>query len=110
MCDMDVSPLVERIRTALAGLTAEPIEEKRMFGGVGFMWRGRLVVGTHGTDELIVPLGKGADGGEGSRPMVMGERVSEGWFFIAPEAFATDADLDAWLRRSMAYLETLPRR
>ncbi len=46
----------------------------------------------------------------GSRPMVMGERVSDGWFFVSPEAFATDADLDAQLRRSMAYLETLPRR
>ena len=107
---MDVSALVERIRRALAELTADPIEEKRMFGGVGFMWRGRLLVGTHGTDELILPLGKGADGGQGARPMVMGERTSEGWFFIAPEAFATDADLEAQLRRSMAYLETLPRR
>jgi len=107
---MDVLPLVARIREALAGLTADPIEEKRMFGGVGFMWHGRLLVGTHGTDELILPLGKGADGGEGLRPMVMGERVSEGWFFVAPEAIVTDADLDAQLRRSMAYLETLPRR
>ena len=107
---MDVSPLVERIRAALAGLTADPIEEKRMFGGVGFMWHGRLLVGTHGSDELILPLGKGADAGEGLRPMVMGERVSEGWFFVAPEAFATDVDLDAQLRRSMAYLETLPPR
>ena len=107
---MDVSPLVERIRAALAGLTADPIEEKRMFGGVGFMWGGRLVVGTHGTDELILPLGKGADGGEGLRPMVMGERVSEGWFFVAPEAFESDAALDAQLRRSMTYLGTLPRR
>ena len=42
--------------------------------------------------------------------MVMGERVSEGWFFVAPEAFETDAALEALLRRSMAYLETLPRR
>ena len=107
---MDVSPLVERIRTALASLTPDPIEEKRMFSGVGFMWRGRLVVGTHGADELVLPLGKGADPGDGLRPMVMGERVSEGWFFVAPEAFETDAALEALLRRSMAYLETLPRR
>ena len=107
---MDVSPLVERIRQALDGLTADPIEEKRMFGGVGFMWHGRLLVGTHGDGELVLPLGKGADGGSGLRPMVMGERVSEGWFFVSPEAIASDADLDAQLRRSMAYLETLPRR
>jgi hypothetical protein len=110
MCDMEVSPVVERIRAALAGLTADPIEEKRMFSGVGFMWRGRLLVGTHGADELVLPLGKGADGGEGLRPMVMGERVSEGWFFVSPEAIASDAALEAQLRRSMAYLETLPPR
>ena len=107
---MDVSPLVERIRRSLSALTADPVEEKRMFGGVGFMWHGRLVVGTHGSDELVIPLGKGADPGQGLRPMVMGERVSEGWFFVAPEAFAAEADLEALLGRSMAYLETLPRR
>jgi TfoX-like protein len=110
MCGMDVTPLAERLREALAGLTADPIEEKRMFSGTGFMWRGRLLVGTHGADELVIPLGKGSVGGEGLRPMVMGERVSDGWFFVAPEAFATDDALDALLRRSMAYLETLPRR
>jgi hypothetical protein len=110
MCGMDVLPLIERVREALVRLTADPIEEKRMFSGVGFMWHGRLLVGTHGVDELVLPLGKGADGGDGLRPMVMGERVSEGWFFVSPEAIATDADLDAQLRRSMAYLETLPRR
>jgi hypothetical protein len=110
MCGMEVSPLAERIRGALAALTPDPIEEKRMFSGVGFMWHGRLVVGTHGADELVIPLGKEADPGEGLRPMVMGERVSKGWFFVAPEAFEADADLDALLRRSMAYLETLPRR
>ena len=101
--------LADRVRS-LIGSSHKNVEEKRMFGGVGFMWRGRLLVGTHGTDELILPLGKGADGGQGARPMVMGERTSEGWFFIAPEAFATDGDLEAQLRRSMAYLETLPRR
>jgi hypothetical protein len=107
---MESDALVARIRASLGRLTDEVVVEKRMFGGVGFMWRGRLVVGTHGADELILPLGKGADPGEGLRPMVMGERVSEGWFFVAPEAFADDEGLDRQLRRGMAYLETLPPR
>ena len=81
-----------------------------MFGGVGFMWRGRLVVGTHGVDELVVPLGKGADPGEGLRPMVMGERVSDGWFFVSADAITTDDALDAVVGRALAYLETLPPR
>jgi hypothetical protein len=107
---MESEALVERIRAAIARVSDEPVVEKRMFGGVGFMWRGRLLVGTHGSDELILPLGKEADPGRGLRPMVMGERVSAGWYFVAPEAFASDAALDRQLGRAMAYVETrLPR-
>ena len=107
---MESDALVERIRAALDRLTDEPVVEKRMCAGVGFMWRGRLVVGSHGSDELILPLGKGADPGDGLRPMVMGERVSEGWYFVAPEAFADDAALDGQIGRAMAYVATLPPR
>jgi hypothetical protein len=110
MFPMESEGLVDRIRGALGRLTDEPIVEKRMFGGVGFMWRGRLVVGTHGTDELILPLGKDVDAGEGLRPMVMGKRASAGWYFAAPEAFASDAALDGFIEQAMAYVATRPTR
>ena len=107
---MDVVPLVDRILVALGRLTTEPIEQKRMFGGVGFMWRGYLVAGTHGADELLVRLAEDADPGEGLRPMVMRERVARGWYFAAPEVIATDDDLEAQLTRSMRFVEGLPPR
>ena len=107
---MEVTPLVERVRATLAELTPDPVDEKRMFGGVGFMWRGRLLVATHRGDELVLPIGKDADPGEGLRPMVMGTRVSAGWYFVDADLVATDAGLATQLRRALAYIGGLPPR
>jgi hypothetical protein len=74
------------------------------------MWRGYLVAGTHGTDELLVRLPEDADPGEGLRPMVMRERVAKEWYFASAETIATDEGLDAQLRRSLDFVATLPPR
>ena len=107
---MDDAPLADRVRGRLAALTDEPVVERKMFGGVGFMWHGRLLVGTHRGDELVLPLGKDADPGDGLRPMVMGTRVSAGWYFVDADVVSTDDGLDSQLRRAFAYIGGLPAR
>ena len=47
--------LAERIRTTLA--RKKGIEEKKMFGGIGFMLNGNMLVGVW-KDSLIVRLGE----------------------------------------------------
>jgi hypothetical protein len=110
MWRVEVVSLADRVRAALGRLTADQIEERRMFGGVGFMWHGRLLVATHRGDELVLPLGKEADPGEGLRPMVMGTRVSAGWYFVDAALVASDSGLEVQLRRALDYIGGLPRR
>jgi hypothetical protein len=35
-------------------------------------------------------------------------RRMPGWIFVAPEALGTEAELDAWVARALAFVATLP--
>ena len=42
-------------------------------------------------------------------PMEMGAgRRPEGWILVAPEGVKTKRQLEPWVRRSLAFVETLP--
>ncbi|QIM21179.1 TfoX/Sxy family protein [Phycicoccus sp. HDW14] len=87
--------LLERVRAALP-----PAEEKRMFGGVGFMVDGALACSV-GPRGLLVRTGT-ADfddlvGRAGVEPMVMGGRSSRGWVDVHADVLADDAALRGWL-------------
>ena len=92
--------MLERVRALLPAA-----EEKRMFGGVGFMVDGSLVcaVSPRGVmvrvdraeqDELVRQ--------PGVTPMVMGERRSRTWVSVTHEALADDAELATWVARGAA--------
>ena len=92
--------MLERVRALLP--TAE---EKRMFGGVGFMVDGSLVCSVSGRG-LLVRVDR-ADQDElvrqnGVTPMVMGERRSRTWVSVTHEALADDTELEAWVERGAA--------
>jgi hypothetical protein len=100
--------MVERLRTALAGL---PVTEQKMFGGTCFMLSGNMLVGTS-KRGVLVRVGK--DGHAAalsrphSRPMEMGGRAMEGYIFVAAEGTATAKDLNGWVKRARDFVETLP--
>ena len=103
--------LRDDLRAHLAGV--DGLEEKAMFGGVGFMWRGNLLCGVMG-DELLVRVGKkdGEDfvGEDGAHPMVMGGRTSQGWILVPMPPADRAALLDQWVARASAFVETLPSK
>ena len=105
---MDES-LRDDLRAHLAGM--QGVQEKSMFGGAGFMWRGNLLCGVMG-DELLVRLGKedaeGLVGEDGAHPMVMGGRTSKGWILVPMPPTDRPALLNTWVARAAAYVETLP--
>ena len=101
--------LAGRIRDALA--RKRGVEEKKMFGGVGFLLHGNLLVGVW-KDSLIVRLG--SDEGEVAllEPHVqkfdITGRAMKGWVLVEPEGVEADDRLAEWIRRAEGFVGTLP--
>ncbi len=87
------------------------LTEKQMFGGIAFMLNGNMAIGVSG-EELMVRVGKEAHDEAmslpGARTFDMSARPMRGWILVAPEGIASDANLDAWIYRGVAWAETLP--
>jgi hypothetical protein len=91
--------LAERIRHLLA--RRKHVEEKRMFGGIGFLLSGNLLVGVR-KDSLLVRFGP-----EQSDEALKEAHVSEfniigrsmkGGVLVAPEGVENDDQLGGWVR------------
>ena len=82
-----------------------------MFGGVGFLLRGNMLVGIW-EQSLIARLGPDAAAKALQEPNVrefdVTGRPMRGWVMIDPDGLERDADLAAWLARAQEFVETLP--
>jgi TfoX/Sxy family transcriptional regulator of competence genes len=93
--------LAERIRQQLA--RRQNVEEKKMFGGVGFLLHGNLLVGVW-KDALIVRLGP-HEGAEALREQHVREfditgRAMKGWVLVEPGGVQGDDQLECLGNRS----------
>lgn len=100
--------LAERVRTAVK--TRKGITEKRMFGGVGFLLNGNLLVAVW-MDSLIVRLGV-AQAEEVQHdpyvgPMDLTGRPMKGWIMVAPVGVASDQQVRIWIRKAIEFVKTL---
>ncbi|HKB03771.1 MAG TPA: TfoX/Sxy family protein [Gemmataceae bacterium] len=99
--------LAERIRARLA--RRKGIEEKKMFGGIGFLLNGNMLVGVW-KDSLIVRLGPDEGDAAMREPHVrvfdVTGRPMKGWVLVEPAGVA-DARLGGWIDRAMKYVRTL---
>jgi TfoX/Sxy family transcriptional regulator of competence genes len=103
--------LAERIRQALA--RKRGVEEKKMFGGVGFLLNGNLLVGVW-KDSLIVRVGP-EEGGEALKEPHASEfditgRAMKGWVLVAPEGVEGDDQLSGWVQRAVKFVGKLPAK
>ncbi|MFD0316290.1 TfoX/Sxy family protein [Streptomyces flavalbus] len=101
--------LAERVRTRLAG---DPgITEKRMFGGLAFLYEGNLAVCVTG-DELLVRVGPTATetalSHPGTRLFDMTGRPMRGWIVVSAPALSEDEALTAWINQGHTFASTLP--
>jgi TfoX/Sxy family transcriptional regulator of competence genes len=106
--------LCDDLRDHLASLDAvQDVEERSMFGGVGFMWRGNLLCGLIG-DELLIRVDKTTSasllGEDGAHPMVMGSRTSQGWIQVPVPLDQRELLLARWVGRAVAYAASLPAK
>jgi TfoX/Sxy family transcriptional regulator of competence genes len=89
------------------------IDERKMFGGIAFLFRGHMSVGIVGSD-LMVRVGPGeyekALARKHVRPMDFTGRPLKGMVYVAAAGIRTGSTLRAWIERGIAYCETLPAK
>lgn len=100
--------LAERIRTTLKGKRG--VEEKRMFGGVGFLVNGNMACGVH-KDELIIRLGERefatALKAPHARIFDMTGKPMKGWLLISEQGYRSEKSLQSWIQRSVTFAKSL---
>lgn len=101
--------LAERIRLYTA--SQKGIEEKKMFGGIAFMLRGKMFCGIV-KDELMVRLKQ--DRYEAAlqqahvREMDFTGRPMRGYVFVSPEGLRTERQLSGWVEFGIECVRSLP--
>jgi hypothetical protein len=103
--------LAARIREALA--RKKGVEEKKLFGGVGFLLHGNMLAGVW-KDSLIARLGP-EEGEEALLEPHVQEfditgRAMKGWVLVEPEGVENDETLTGWIDRATAFVRTLPAK
>ena len=103
--------LAARIRDALA--RTKNVEEKKMFGGIGFLLHGNMLVGVW-KDSLIARVGPDAYGDALLEPHVgdfdITGKPMKGWVMVEPEGVDEDDQLKGWIRRAEEFVSMLPAK
>jgi TfoX/Sxy family transcriptional regulator of competence genes len=101
--------LAARIREHTTG---EPVQEKRMFGGLAFLLGGHMAVAASGQGGLMVRVEPEETetllAEPGAAPFEMRGRSLDGWLRVSTEAVADDDALVRWVERGLAYARSLP--
>jgi TfoX/Sxy family transcriptional regulator of competence genes len=104
--------LANRLRELLADEDA--ITEKKMFGGLAFLRHGNMTVSASRNGGLLARIDPAHTEAALARPHVelmrMGGRTMDGWITVAPEGLRTKRELAAWVKRSLAFVRTLPAK
>ena len=103
--------LAARIRQGLA--RRKGIEEKKMFGGIGFLLNGNICVGVW-KESLIVRLGP-EEYEDALKESFVKEfditgRAMKGWVLVEPEGIEADDQLNAWIQKAVKFVMKLPMK
>jgi TfoX/Sxy family transcriptional regulator of competence genes len=103
--------LAARIRDAL--VRKRGIEEKKMFGGVGFLLHGNMLVGVW-KDSLIARLGPDNYDDALLEPHVREFDITgkpmKGWVLVEPVGVEDDDQLKGWIERALNFVRALPAK
>lgn len=101
--------LAERVRARLQ--TRPDFSERKMFGGLCFMLGGNMCCGVVDS-ELMVRVGPDAHEDALALPharlMDFTGRPLKGMVYVGAEGIASDAGLDDWIGRGVAFAGSLP--
>ena len=103
--------LAARIRQSLA--RKKGIKEKKMFGGIGFLLNGNMLVGVW-KDSLVVRLDPGEYDDALKEPFVkefdITGRPMKGWVLVGAEGIESDEQLKDWIGRAVKFVGKLPAK
>src|ERR1700730_1208918 len=104
--------LADRIRQQLA--RRKNVEEKKMFGGIGFLLNGNLLVGVR-KDSLLVRVGpeqsdEALDEAHVSEFKITGRGTMKGWLVVSLEGVEGDDQLKDWIERAVKFVGKLPKK
>jgi TfoX/Sxy family transcriptional regulator of competence genes len=89
------------------------VNEKRMFGGVGFLLNGNMCVGIW-KNSLIARINpenyEDALNEQNVQEFDVTGRTMRGWVLVEPDGIDSDEQLSDWVRRSVDFVSTLPRK
>jgi TfoX/Sxy family transcriptional regulator of competence genes len=101
--------LARRIRDLVLDLPG--VEEKRMFGGIGFLLNGNMVCGVN-KDDLILRLSLEQASAALQQPNVrvfdMTGRPMKGWVVVGSQEVSEASDLRRWVQQGFDFAATLP--
>ena len=103
--------LTQRVRELLAHLPN--VQEKKMFGSIGFMVNGKLClgVGDHADHNMMVRIDpkeyENALRRPGAAPAIMRGREHPGYVFLVSSAITSRQDLKHWVDLALKYNKTL---
>jgi TfoX/Sxy family transcriptional regulator of competence genes len=104
--------LANRIRELLAD--EDGVSEMTMFGGLAFLLAGNMAVSASGQGGLLVRVdpaqGDALVARADASPMVMRGREMTGWLRVDAEAVTSKRQLQAWVRRGVAFARSLPAK
>jgi len=103
------SALANRIQVILGDLPG--LQEKKMFGGIGFIVRGNMACGVVGEDLVVRLDPQDNDAALAlpyTKPFDTHGRKMAGWVLVSPQGIERDADLESWVVRGVDYAGTLP--
>ena len=103
--------LAERLETVLKGRRG--FEQKRMFGGIGWMLNGNMCVGIY-KDWLITRVGQVAGAKiskeKHAKPMDITGKPMKGWVMIHPKGVESDDNLRRHTDLAIEFVTTLPHK
>ena len=90
------------------------LEEKQMFGGLGFMLNGNMLIGTTAKGALLVRVDPARQAEALAKPgayeMHMGPRPMSGFIAVDPAALPDAAAIKGWIAYATKYVKTLPAK
>ncbi len=103
--------LAERLRDLFVDRPG--ITEKKMFGGLAFMYRGHMLVGILG-DSLMARVGPTEYADVLKHPHVremdFTGKPMKGYVYVDPAGIESDADLNKWVGFCIRFNESLPSK
>lgn len=100
--------LAERIRSQLDGV---PFVEKKMFGGVGYLFNGNMACGVN-KDDLIVRVAPEKHSALLKKPHVrpfdLTGKPMKGWLIVEAEGVRIKKLLHTWVQEGVEFALTLP--